>query len=47
MSNGSDSVIEELKKINVRMNKDDLLGDVLDENAKKYFLFYYEHYDFK
>ncbi len=44
MSNGSDNVIEELKKMNAIIKKDDLLGDFLDENSKKYFLSYYEHY---
>lgn len=44
MSDGSDRVIEELKRMNVKMNMEDLFGDILDDSAKKYLLWYYSNF---
>lgn len=47
LSNGQDSVIEELKRLNVKLSQDDLLSGLMDQNAKRYFLKYYQGYEGK
>lgn len=45
MSNGSDIVLLEMKKMKVDLNKEDLVGDILDEKAKNYLLRFYQTFD--
>lgn len=42
MSNGSDTVLKEMKKMKISLTKDDLIADILDEKAKIYLLKYYQ-----
>ena len=43
LSDGCESVLEELKKMKAQFSKDDLLVDFIDENAKKYLFWYFEN----
>lgn len=45
MSNGSDGILLEMKKMKVNLTKEDLVGDILDEKAKNYILKYYQAFD--
>lgn len=41
LTDGCERVLQELRKMNVKLNKDDLMTELIDENAKKYLLAYY------
>lgn len=43
MSNGSDNILMEMKKMKVNLTKEDLVGDILDEKSKNYLLRYYQN----
>ena len=45
MSNGSDSILLEMKKMKVNLTKEDLVGEILDEKAKNYLLRKYHTLD--
>jgi hypothetical protein len=38
---GCEKVLRELKKMNVQLGKDDLMTELIDDNAKRFLLAYY------
>jgi hypothetical protein len=42
LTDGCERILHELRKMNVKLNKDDLMTELIDENAKKYLLAYYQ-----
>lgn len=45
MSNGLHPILLELAKMKVILIKDDLTGDILDDNTKNYILRYYKSFN--